>query len=230
MLYPLASSLNLTENGKFPPIMSYQGGRRVSFDYQDQRDQDQDLRNSVIYIAIVSLPTKRRRAEAFARCNVREHGVRVAAFEYRVPALNARNSRDYRYRDNVCRTCHWGRQTGWNRNRAAELVKSSDMLIRWPESNILKGGGRDLRVPRMRAQSDLILIYVFGRNTSAISAPPSSPPRGISWSFGIIERRIDAARDHPTDKFTVSSGGIMRRRASPTIAETRWGPSPVPRA
>jgi len=143
------------------------------------------LRNSVIYIVIVSLPTKRRRAEAFARCNVREHGVRVAAFEYRVPALNARNSRDYRYRDNVCRTCHWGRQTGWNRNRAAELVKSPDMLIRWPESNILKGGERGLRVPRMRAQSDLILIYVFGRKrtTSAISAPP---PRRVVYHGGSV--------------------------------------------
>jgi len=193
---------------------------------------------------------KRRRAGAFTWCNVREHGVRVGAAKLRQQhpsivshrALNARNSRDYRYRDNVCRTFHWRRQTGWSRNRAAELVKSPDMLIRWPRAKrnrmFSKAGGGGGRGPascaqrrascaRMRAQSDLILIYVFGRNTSAISGPsppPPSPPHGISWSFGIIERRIDAARDHPTDKFTVSSGGIMRRRASPTMAETRWGP------
>jgi hypothetical protein len=99
------------------------------------------------------------------------------------------------------------------------------VAARETESNVLKGGWGG--GPASCAQSDLILIYVFGRNTSAISGPsppPPSPPHGISWSFGIIERRIDAARDHPTDKFTVSSGGIMRRRASPTMAETRWGP------
>lgn len=42
----------------------------------------------------------------------------------------------------------------------------------------------------------------------------------ISRSFGIIERRIDAARDRPTDKFTGSSGGIMRRRRSPTMGDS----------
>lgn len=52
--------------------------------------------------------------------------------------------------------------------------------------------------------------------------------RGISWRFGIIERRIDAARDRPTDKFTGSSGGIMRRRRFPTMGELGGAPRRSP--
>jgi len=194
---------------------------------------------------------KRRRAGAFTWCNVREHGVRVGAAKLRQQhpsivshrALNARNSRDYRYRDNVCRTFHWRRQTGWSRNRAAELVKSPDMLIRWPRAKrnrmFSKAGGGGEGACELRAKAsflraharakwsnpDLRIRTEHQRDIGPLPPPPpSSPPHGISWSFGIIERRIDAARDHPTDKFTVSSGGIMRRRASPTMAETRWGP------
>lgn len=74
------------------------------------------------------------------------------------------------------------------------------------------------------AQNDLILIYV-SRRGGAISIISLHRPRSrhgfvCHGHFGIIERRIDAARDRPTDKFTGSSGGIMRRRRSPTMGDS----------
>lgn len=76
---------------------------------------------------------------------------------------------------------------------------------------------------RASTRSDLIPIYVSSAGRAIEISPRTTlfTVRRMSLEVSVLSRGalIPLARSRPTDKFTGSYGGIMRRRRSPTMAK-----------